>query len=168
MNDFIYRDGSGMELKAMPTKNGNMILRITKPDNCAAMYISPSGIANLRRWLGAPLAAENEQAEKTIAAVCACFNIKPERLKKKAKNEYKDVFLARHICMYLMSTRIKMTYAAIGTVLGRSLETVYYGYHRIESLMKTSEALSNTIKNIQEQIDNDKEADIDGDAANIT
>lgn len=73
-----------------------------------------------------------------IKTICEFYDIKPSQIKSPKRNA--SLVKARHVCMYLLKTKQKLTFVEIGNLLGgRDHTTVMYGVEKIEGLLQKKE-----------------------------
>ena len=68
-----------------------------------------------------------------IKNVCAFYNIKPIQIKSPKRSAH--LVRCRQVCMYLLKTKLKLSYAEIGNLLGgRDHTTIMHGFEKMEKL----------------------------------
>ena len=90
-------------------------------------------------------------AQKIINVVADYYNLVPNQLTGKVRTG--QLALARHIAMYLIRINIDVPLNKIGAMFGgRDHTTVMNGIAKVESMLKTDEALKAAIEELQKRI----------------
>jgi len=96
------------------------------------------------------VSAVSYDTERLIATVAAHLNVAPASITGAARN--KEVARARLIVMYLLHEDRRLTWCAIGRVLGRDHSTVMKGHARITELLPLDRPLQLTIAALRRDI----------------
>lgn len=87
--------------------------------------------------------------DDVIRTVCEYFNIKSTQLKGPRREA--TLVRARHLCMYLLYTDLKITFVEIGNLLGgRDHTTIMHGVDRIKSQKEKNTLLEDELKQVTE------------------
>ena len=96
-------------------------------------------------------AANQLSEQKIINTVADYYGLIPSQLTGKTRTG--QIALARHVAMYLIRNNIDMPLIKIGSAFGgRDHTTVMNGITKVENMLKTDEALKETIDNLQNQL----------------
>ena len=89
--------------------------------------------------------------QKIINVVADYYNLAPNQLTGKVRTG--QLALARHVAMYLIRINIDVPLNKIGNMFGgRDHTTVMNGISKVESMLKTDEALKTAIEELQKRI----------------
>ena len=89
--------------------------------------------------------------QKIINVVADYYNLAPNQLTGKVRTG--QLALARHVAMYLIRINIDVPLNKIGNMFGgRDHTTVMNGISKVESMLKTDEALNTAIEELQKRI----------------
>ncbi len=85
--------------------------------------------------------------EMIIDAVCKIYGAKPDVIKSKSR--LKEVTTVRHITMYVLRERLKLSYSEIGSLFsGRDHSSVMSGINKVKLLIKKDKDLKQAIDSI--------------------
>ena len=96
-------------------------------------------------------AADQLSEQKIINVVADYYNLVPSQLTGKVRTG--QIALARHVAMYLIRINIDIPLSKVGNMFGgRDHTTVMNGIQKVESMLKTDEALKAVIDELQKRL----------------
>ena len=96
-------------------------------------------------------AADQLSEQKVINVVADYYNLVPSQLTGKVRTG--QIALARHVAMYLIRINIDIPLSIVGNMFGgRDQTTVMNGIQKVETMLKTDEALKAVIDELQKRL----------------
>ena len=96
-------------------------------------------------------AADQLSEQKVINVVADYYNLVPSQLTGKVRTG--QIALARHVAMYLIRINIDIPLSKVGNMFGgRDHTTVMNGIQKVETMLKTDEALKAVIDELQKRL----------------
>ena len=96
-------------------------------------------------------AADQLSEQKVINVVADYYNLVPSQLTGKVRTG--QIALARHLAMYLIRINIDIPLSKVGNMFGgRDHTTVMNGIQKVETMLKTDEALKAVIDELQKRL----------------
>ena len=86
-------------------------------------------------------------SEDIVSRVCQYYSVKPTQLRGPKRDA--GLVRARQVAMYLLKTRLGMTYSEVGNILGgRDHTTIMHGVNKMEELIDNNHSLMGDIAGI--------------------
>ncbi|MFZ2167784.1 MAG: helix-turn-helix domain-containing protein [Minisyncoccia bacterium] len=145
-NEILTLRFQGRTYDTIAKKYGLTRERIRQLLNGALLKVLAAPVATLIHPVVTPVHIEVKKMRKLapysevavqnlISSVCLTYGISNEELVGKSRRAH--LVFPRHIAMYLMRKKLRLSFPRIGAILGgRDHTTIVHAYHKIENLIK--------------------------------